>query len=75
MFGLLEFLIGLAWKILATCFAFGVFFALIRNGRGTIKALITCVGQLLEEGVYKLQQWLFAKRMERVYAEKEQEEQ
>lgn len=75
MFGLLEFLIGLAWKSLVAGFAFGVFFALIRNGRGTIKALITCVGQLLEEGIYKLQQWLFAKRMERVYTEEEQKEQ
>jgi len=61
MLTLIEWCISITWKILCLSFVLGVFGALLRNGRGTIKQMIETCAMALKVGLDRLQSWLFSK--------------
>lgn len=64
MFGLIEWLIRISWKILTTVFMFSIFIALIKGGTGTIREWRDIAVEGIRLGTSKLHYWIFKKNRE-----------
>lgn len=73
MLGLIEWLIALAWKVLATVFVVSVFVALLKNGKQTISKVIELFAKIITVVTESLTDWLTKKHMEHVRTRQERE--
>lgn len=72
MFGLIEWLIALTWKVMVTAFVVGLLITLLRNGRETIGQMIQLVAKIMTVATESLSDWLTRKHMEHVRRKQEE---
>lgn len=64
MFGLMGQMLGLSWRIFGFAMTMSLFWALIRNGKDTIRDIRDTLVMAIKLGTRKIQRWLFKKYKE-----------
>lgn len=72
MFGLMGQMLCLSWRIFGFAMTMSLFWALIRNGKDTIRDIRDTLVMLIKVGTNKLQAWLFKKYKEQCEEPKEE---